>query len=315
MKKLFALQILPVLSIGFLAVAGNATAQINFDGGPTGTGTNYLTPVNWSSDTVPTGLDVAVVDENFSPTLAGGASAQRLVLGNNAAMTIASGGTMNVGAADLYVGATGLAGIGGDGSASLTVSPGGALNAQRHTYVASVNPFGRDGSLILNGGNVTATNRFWVGNGAINDTVTGSVSINGSSVNWTTASVDMNLGGGNGFATINFTPDAIGVSTLAAQTLTLGGAKATLNVDFSGYSIAAGSTLNLFTYSGALSGTFGTVNFTGLAPGESASINYGTGLNSVISITAVPEPSTYGLILAAGALVVGLTRARSKRMA
>ncbi len=105
----------------------------------------------------------------------------------------------------------------------------------------------------------------------------------------------------------------MGVSTLSAVALTLGGAKATLNVDFTGYSIAGSSTLNLFNYSGALSGTFGTVNFIGLGAGESASIDYGTGLNSVISVTAVPEPSTYGLILAAGAILVGLTRARSKR--
>jgi len=67
-----------------------------------------------------------------------------------------------------------------------------------------------------------------------------------------------------------------------------------LNLAFSGGSYAEGTdVLQLFANTGGRSGNFSAVNFTGLAAGQAATFNPGTGF-----ITIVPEPSAYAMALA-----------------
>jgi fibronectin-binding autotransporter adhesin len=69
-----------------------------------------------------------------------------------------------------------------------------------------------------------------------------------------------------------------------------------LNLAFSGGSYADGTNvLQLFSNTGGFSGDFASVVSTGLAAGQAATFNAATGF---ISITVVPEPSTYAMALA-----------------
>src|SRR5687767_1866145 len=46
-------------------------ANVLWDGGPTGNGTNFLDPVNWASDSLPTALDTAIIGATgTSPNIA-----------------------------------------------------------------------------------------------------------------------------------------------------------------------------------------------------------------------------------------------------
>jgi len=68
-----------------------------------------------------------------------------------------------------------------------------------------------------------------------------------------------------------------------------------LVLNFSGGTYADGAdVLQLFANTGGLTGTFSTVNFTGLGAGQSATFNPATGYISLL----VPEPSTCALALA-----------------
>ena len=69
-----------------------------------------------------------------------------------------------------------------------------------------------------------------------------------------------------------------------------------LSLDFSGGDYARGTNvLQIFADAGGFLGDFSSVIWTGLADGQSASFNAATGY---VSISAVPEPSTYAMALA-----------------
>lgn len=83
-----------------------------------------------------------------------------------------------------------------------------------------------------------------------------------------------------------------------------------LNLDFSGGSYADGTdVLQIFAATGGRSGNFSAVNATGLAAGQSATFNPATG-----TISVVPEPSTYAMLLgglaSGGSLIFRRRRAR-----
>jgi hypothetical protein len=68
--------------------------------------------------------------------------------------------------------------------------------------------------------------------------------------------------------------------------------------------------LQLFSNTGGFSGDFTSVVSTGLAAGQAATFNAATGF---ISITAVPEPSTYAMALA-GVACGGWQMMRRRRL-
>lgn len=82
-----------------------------------------------------------------------------------------------------------------------------------------------------------------------------------------------------------------------------------LTLTFSNGPFADGANvLRLFTNTGGLSGSFSSVSFTGLEPGQSATFDASTGF---VSIMMVPEPTT---LAAAGTAIVSLTvRGRRRR--
>ena len=81
-----------------------------------------------------------------------------------------------------------------------------------------------------------------------------------------------------------------------------------LNLAFSGGTYAEGTNvLKLFANTGSLGGTFTSVQWSGLADGQSATFDATTGF-----ITVVPEPTTCGLA-AIGAALAGLARFRKRR--
>jgi len=81
-----------------------------------------------------------------------------------------------------------------------------------------------------------------------------------------------------------------------------------LNLAFSGGTYAEGTNvLKLFANTGSLGGTFTSVQWSGLASGQSATFDATTGF-----ITVVPEPTTCGLA-AIGAALAGLSRFRKRR--
>jgi hypothetical protein len=255
-------------------------------------GEDFSVDENWSTGMVPGLRNVVAIADKFTVTLTANYRVQRLALGNDATLSILSGGSLVVGAGWVWVGFTGANEITGTGgTATLNLEAGGELSATENLYIASGNPNGRSGVLNLNGGTVSVADRFWVGTGlgfgAVADSVVGTLNINGSAINWANRVADMNLGGGNGRAVIKFTLDGGGVTTLTTQDLVLGGGKASLTVDFSAHTVVTDQVFELISYSGVLEGTFDTVSFTGLGAGQTASIDYGSGTNGVVRVAVV----------------------------
>lgn len=120
----------------------------------------------------------------------------------------------------------------------------------------------------------------------------------GTSIGTFTAMKDVSFGAGAVFAV---ELDSGGVSDLldVGGNLTLDPASI---LDVSSLGLAIGE-YTIATYAGTLSGTFGSV--TGL-PG--VTVDYGTGANSAITLTVIPEPATALLAVAGGACVLSRRR-------
>jgi hypothetical protein len=95
--------------------------------------------------------------------------------------------------------------------------------------------------------------------------------------------------------------------------LTFGGA---LNISFlNGFTASAGQTFDLFDFTSA-TGTFSSINFTNAALGTGlvwdTSNLYANGTISVASVTAVPEPESYALMML-GLSVIAMVRRQKKQ--
>ncbi len=119
-------------------------------------------------------------------------------------------------------------------------------------------------------------------------------------------------------STFQFTDSAFGVGTFdlvntsGTATGTIAG---TLNLDFSGSGYTAGSNVTFINLS-SISGTFGTVNVTGLS-GLTATVSYDN-VNGDVSLSlttsgVIPEPSTYALL--AGGVLLAFASLRRRRSA
>lgn len=161
------------------------------------------------------------------------------------------------------------------------------------------------GKYEISGGSLsvtTTTGPAVVANGIVAGTASGtfkvvgndatSIAIAGDYKQYAGSNLDLVISGG-------ITPIALTGSA------TLDGA---LNVAFSS-TPSIGQQFTVMTYGGSLSGAFGTfdnVVDSPLGPNTiSLSVNYGTGTNSAVVLTVVPEPAT-GALIASGAMMVGL---------
>ncbi len=116
-------------------------------------------------------------------------------------------------------------------------------------------------------------------------------------------------------STFQFTDSGFGVGTFDLVTTPSTGTgtiAGTLNLDFTGTGYTAGSSVTFINLS-SITGTFSTVNVTGLS-GLLATVNYNNGAGDVsVSLTAIPEPSTYAAIF--GLAILGLAVLRRRRRA
>lgn len=160
--------------------------------------------------------------------------------------------------------------------------------------VASGATLGGTGTVTFSGGSaVTPTAKTVTVNGTI---APGSVANAIESLAFLQAggwTADVILGGNANFD-INLTNDAFD-ELIVGNALTYGG---TLNVALTGVD-AAGGIYDLFDFA-SQSGTFGTINVTGLGAGQSADFNYATGELSIL----VPEPTSIALLGIGGLLCV-----------
>jgi len=287
---------------------------------------DWANPGNWNGLAVPTagdeahfnvgaGLEAIVSDP--------GQVSARVVMDNSAAVTIATGGNLVVG---------GQALIGSSSAGSVLLVDGGFLSVGTEFAVGN----GSSGTLIVNSGTVNA-NGGWLaaGNGG-----SGVITINGGDVNVLN---HMYLGiGGSGNVTVNGGTLDMGGQLIGALTggqignLTIAGGTTTAAVlDFNN---AGTSTLDLtggqLVITGGLGqdadSTFnvgaGELLFTGLALADvNWAIDNGGGtwtfagangnVRSVtddgfgtITVTAIPEPATMGLMALVGGALLGFRR-------
>ncbi len=275
------MRLLALLTI--TAALGTATSQaadFKFVGEADG---DFLAPTNWVPEGPPSFNDIAVVDGSASTVLSDSVEISRLALGNDATLKIASGGVLSVGKNHLYVGISGFNGVEGVGTATLELEEGGELSVDKF-YLAAYDPPGRNGRVVFAGGKVFVAERFWVGANALNDGVTGELTIQGSKLTWETPTAEIRLGSGKGNAILNLVFDESGISHLTAKDVQLGNEKLILNVDLTAAKITTATTIPLITYSGTLQGEFGDIFLEGMPEGHDGTITYGPGENGTISL-------------------------------
>ena len=227
-----------VISMAIASVA--SAANINFDGGPSGTGTDYLTAENWAGDVVPTTDDGSIITNDKAAILSGTTTDKRTMLADSG------------------------------GSGELTLASGANYTATGYTATYNASEVGRNGNsgiLTMQSGSVALfQSGLFLGHSSVGST---------ARVNYYTGAA-MTLGGGTvgtdrGFAirsNANATDDVVlalyinsGVLTPIETTvlaLTNSGATKSLSleVNLSGSAVTGGQVIEIISYSGTITGTF-----------------------------------------------------------
>ena len=206
-------------------------------------------------------------------------------------------GTQTLTGSNTYTGATTISG------GTLALGAGGSINNTSGVSLGTSGTF-----------DVSAKSGYSVpeltGSGNVLGALTVSTSLAiGNSPGTATFSGDLTIGSG-AISTFEFTDSAFTAGTFdlaqggsGPQNVNFG--SGTLNLLFSGGTYATNSTVQIFNFE-TYSGTFGTVNFTGLNLGQAAAFNSSTGF---VTITAVPEPAA--VLLGGFGLIALLSRRRN----
>jgi autotransporter-associated beta strand protein len=285
---------LTIGSGGLVVVKGNlvrgASGTINLNAGGTlqiGTGTNSGSLLGGTGSLANNGT--VVFNRSNASTYTG-------VLSGSGAVAKLGAGTLTLGGANSYTGLTtisagtiALLGAGSIGTGGLnlgtTGSPGvfdlAALTSGTYSLPATASLFGM-GTVSGSGKTLAVLGSFLPGNSA------GTVTL-GSGF-----TLDLTNSGTSVFEITNslYTPGTFDLVN-GNGSVVFGGV---LNLNFTNGPYANGANvLQLFANTGSFFGNFSSLVWTGLADGQTATFNASTGY---VSISAVPEPSTYAMALA-----------------
>jgi len=285
---------LTIGSGGLVVARGNvvrgAAGTINLNAGGTlqiGTGTNSGSLLGGTGSLANNGT--VVFNRSNASTYTG-------VLSGSGAVAKLGAGTLTLGGANSYTGLTtisagtiALLGAGSIGTGGLnlgtTGSPGvfdlAALTSGTYSLPATASLFGM-GTVSGSGKTLAVLGSFLPGNSA------GTVTL-GSGF-----TLDLTNSGTSVFEITNslYTPGTFDLVN-GNGSVVFGGV---LNLNFTNGPYANGANvLQLFANTGSFFGNFSSLVWTGLADGQTATFNASTGY---VSISAVPEPSTYAMALA-----------------
>lgn len=307
--------------------AGAGTAIFNFNGGTLQAQANQTAGNGWFETATTGNFQVvtttvkaggARIDTNGFNTNINTVLAHDSALGAtlDGGLTKRGAGTLSLGAANTYTGATrieaGTLALGSNGSISGTLLLGqsgvstGTLDVTAKASYSQADISGSGTIIIGTGKTVTATGNVAPGFSPGNLNVTGGFTLDG------TAGLTMELAGNGGVAGTDFDFMAI------TEALTYGGALSI--VSFGGYNINQAGTYDLFDF-GSDAGGFASVSFGGSGLTETS---LGSGIwtnSSTVTFTeatgilqVIPEPSTYGMLLGGFALLLGFRRSRHARL-
>ncbi|MEP2776593.1 MAG: PEP-CTERM sorting domain-containing protein [Luteolibacter sp.] len=206
-------------------------------------------------------------------------------LGGSVGLNKTTGGTTTLNGTNTYMGVTNISGgtlaLGSTGSIANTSSvnlAGGILDVS-----AGGLTLGSAQSLTGSGtvtGNLTIDGNLAIGNSPGTINFNDSLSLTASSVSTFE------------FASALFGAGTYDLANGTGDTVTFGGI---LNLVFNGTeTYNTGDSVTIFSNFGTYSGAFDTVNFSGLGAGQAATFDASNGL---VSITAVPEPSAFALLI------------------
>ena len=215
-------------------------------------------------------------------------------------VTVASGATLNGGGS-----ITGMVVVGGTLSGSLTLNGDAQINTGASAAAGAFN-----GNVANNG---LITSNLVIGAGKTlsgSGTNSGTTSITGGTLspgNGASSTATMTL---NNSVMLNSSAFVLNIDGATSDQLTINGAldlsSGNDTLTLSILNPGSSSSYTIATYTGVLTGTFADIS-TLTAAGYT--IDYGTGSNSAITVVAVPEPSTWAMMLGG----IGMLRLCQKR--
>ena len=294
-----------------LATSGIAHAQttITWDGGPSGTGTSLSIAENWTTDTLPTGSTVGIINTSIVtnlPTLGLGGSLANFNIQQDAgtvrrssAITFSNttytvnGGTLNINDQSFVlatstlslnggaiIGGTNRSLQGGTGTSTVNVSGGNLSLAEGGSIVGGST--GTSTTLLnISGGTVSSgvTGRLTLTRSNDRATITGGTTTFGTGVNSITNGARLTFGLGNG--TVSFASELLGGNGSFIDFLTGSGGA----LSITGFTSA--------NYASWWDSGFLRINGVAGAPGAFNSSDF---LVTDSTLTLVPEPSTWALL-------------------